>query len=119
MKTLVFTIFLMLQTQGPWLDKSPEERFAFLETTVKPILMKHPDVSMRFYDSEFYNSRVTDVAVLETANLDSYHSFVEDLRETPFWGRYFDVVEVIPAVENAYADHYEQEPIQGKGGTQP
>lgn len=119
MKTLAFTIFLMLQTQTAWLEKSPEERFAFLETTVKPILAKHPDVSLRFYDSEFYNSRVTDVAMLETSNLGAYNSLVEDLRETPFWGTYFDVVEVIPAVENAYADHYDKQPVQQQGGAQP
>jgi hypothetical protein len=119
MKTLAFTIFLLLQTQPAWLDKTPEERFAFLETRVKPILMKHPEVSLRFYDSEFYNSRVTDVAMLETVNLGAYNALVEDLRETPFWGTYFDVVEIIPAVENAYADHYEKEPIQEQGDAQP
>lgn len=114
MKTLAFTIFLLLQTETAWLQKSAEERFAFLEAGVKPILMKHPGVKLRFYDSEFYNSRVTDVAMLETTDLRAYNALVEDLRETPFWGTYFNVVEVIPAVENAYADHYGKEPIKGQ-----
>jgi hypothetical protein len=28
---------------------------------------------------------------------------VEDLRETPFWDRYFSIVEILAGVENAYA----------------
>jgi hypothetical protein len=31
---------------------------------------------------------------------------VEDLRETPFWDRFFEIVEILPGVENAYADNY-------------
>jgi hypothetical protein len=112
MKTMVFTIFMLMQTQQPWLALKPEERFQFLEQTVKPILKKHPEVSLRFYDSEFYNSRVSDVAVWETTNLKAYNALIEDLRETAFWGKYFEIVEIIPSVENAYADHYEKDPIQ-------
>jgi hypothetical protein len=35
----------------------------------------------------------------------------EELRETQFWGTYFEIVEIIPAIENAYALYYEVKPI--------
>lgn len=112
METLTLTIFMMLQTTPEWLALEPESRFQFLEETVQPILVKHPEVSLRFYDSEFYNSRITDVAIWETKELKTYNALVEDLRETPFWDKYFTIVEIIPSVENAYAEHYDQDPVQ-------
>jgi hypothetical protein len=45
------------------------------------------------------------VIVWETADLGAYRSVVEGLRETAFWGEYFDVAHIVPAVENAYANH--------------
>jgi hypothetical protein len=33
------------------------------------------------------------------------------LRETPFWDRYFSIVEILPAVENAYAANYNRTAI--------
>jgi hypothetical protein len=36
---------------------------------------------------------------------------IEKLRETPFWDTYFEVVQIIPSVENAYADAYNQKPV--------
>ena len=41
----------------------------------------------------------------------AYELLVEELRETPFWDRYFDIVEILPGVENAYAKNYGREPI--------
>jgi hypothetical protein len=36
---------------------------------------------------------------------------VEALRETPFWDRYFRVVEILVGVENAYATNYGRDAI--------
>ncbi len=36
----------------------------------------------------------------------AYELLVEALRETPFWDRYFEIVEILPGVENAYAANY-------------
>jgi hypothetical protein len=33
---------------------------------------------------------------------------VEELRESPFWDRYFEVVEILPGVEDAYAKNYDR-----------
>jgi len=37
----------------------------------------------------------------------------EGLRETPFWGRTFELPEILPGVENAYAAHHGQAPFGG------
>ncbi len=68
---------------------------------------------MRFFDTEFYAAEVTDVIVWETESLGDYQAIVEELRETPFWGVYSDVVSILPGVENAYADAYDQ-PVLGR-----
>jgi hypothetical protein len=41
----------------------------------------------------------------------SYQALVEELRETAFWGHYFEVVDIIASIENAYARHYDVDPL--------
>jgi hypothetical protein len=104
------TIFMLVKTTNTWLALPPAERFGFLDTDINPILTAHPTVKMRFFDAEGFNSRVTDVIVWETVDLAQYRAVVEGLRESRFWGTYFEVVEIILGAENAYADHYQVTP---------
>jgi hypothetical protein len=106
-----YSFFMLVKTTPTWLAFTPDERFGFLGTTIAPLLEKHPDVSMRFFDSEAYHGRYTDVVVWETADPLAYQAVVEDLRETPFWDTYFEVVDIVPSIENAYARHYQVEPL--------
>jgi hypothetical protein len=106
-----FHIFMLVKTTPAWLALDPKARFAYLEKDVQPLLEEHAAVRMRFYDTEAYNSRVTDVIVWDTTDLAQYQSLVEKLRETRFWGTYFEVVEILPGLENAYAAHYDVEPL--------
>ena len=101
-----FTVFMHVKTTDAFLALSPEERLEWVGEAVVPILEAHPDVRMRFYDSEFYSADTTDVIVWETADLDGYQAVVERLRETRFWGPYFTVRSITPARENAFADFY-------------
>jgi hypothetical protein len=111
---VAFTIFMQVKTMPAWLALTPEKRFAFLGETIEPLLAQRPQVRMRFFDTEFYAADVTDVIVLETRDLAQYQALVEKLRETPFWGQYFDVVSILPGVENAYADAYDRPAIGGR-----
>ena len=61
---------------------------------------------MRFFDSEAFHAAYTDVVMWETATLLSYQAIVEELRETAFWGHYFEVVDIVESIENGYALHY-------------
>lgn len=106
-----FSIFMLVRTTEHWLRLAPKERFAFLREDIEPILAKHPQVRMRFFDSEGYNSRASDVVLWETADLRAYQSVIDALRETRFWGHYFEVIEIVPSVENAYAEAYDERPV--------
>ncbi len=62
------------------------------------------------FDTEGFNSRVSDDIVWETKDLEQYQLVVEKLRECKFWRTYFEVVEILPGIENAYADNYDVQP---------
>jgi Darcynin, domain of unknown function len=104
--TKPYTIFMLVKTTPTWLTVPPKERFTFLENDIAPILAKHREVTLRFFDVEAFNARATDVLMWETHDLTRFQSLVEHLRETPFWSTYFDVVDILPGTEDAYADHY-------------
>jgi Darcynin, domain of unknown function len=40
-------------------------------------------------------------------------ALIESLRETRFWDDYLQVMQILPGVEDGYADHYDQQRIQG------
>ena len=101
------TAFMLVKTTPEWLALTIEERVEAFKTQVLPAIQsKAKDVTSRFYDTEFYSTRVTDVWVWEARDHEAFQLVVEALRETPFWDRYFDVVDVLVGVENGYAKHY-------------
>jgi hypothetical protein len=100
------TVFMLLKATPVWLGLAPPERFAFVGGTLRPLIARYPAVRMRYFDAEAYSARVSDVAVWESADLKAWRGLVEELRETPFWDVYFQVVEIIPAMEDDYADFY-------------
>jgi hypothetical protein len=102
-----YTFFMLVKTTARWLQAPVQERMSFLQTEVTPLLKRWTDVTLRYYDAEFFTTRCTDVIVWETENIASYQAVIEKLRETLFWDTYFEVVEIIPAIEDAYADFYE------------
>jgi hypothetical protein len=109
---IALTVFMLVKTMPEWLGFTVDERFRQLAEHVEPILQKYCDrVKLRFYDVEFYNARVTDLWVWDVADHDGYQLLVEELRETPFWDRYFEIVEILPGVENAYAKNYGRAPL--------
>ena len=106
------TVFMLVKTSPEWLGFSVERRFELLRETVTPILRKHAaDVRLRFFDVEFYSTRITDVWLWDARDHHAYQLLVEDLRETPFWDRYFQIVEILTGIENAYAKNYDREVI--------
>jgi Darcynin, domain of unknown function len=105
--------FMLVKTTTTWLQIPTRGRFEFLAEKIAPILKKYPTVRMRFFDSEAFSGHFTDVLMWETAVVKDYQFLVEELRETLFWGTYFEVVEIIPAIENAYALYNEVTPLSG------
>jgi Darcynin, domain of unknown function len=95
--------FMLVKTTTNWLQIPTNQRFEFVTTIIAPIIAKYPTVKMRYFDSEAFSGRYTDVIMWETAHVRDYQSLVEQLRETLFWGTYFEIVEIVPAIEDAYA----------------
>ncbi|MDX5984764.1 darcynin family protein [Sphingomonas echinoides] len=106
------TVFMLVKTTAEWLGFTVDRRFKLLDEHVAPILRKHAEsVSLRFFDVEFYSARVTDIWMWDAKDHHAYQLLVENLRETPFWDRYFEVVEILTGVENAYAKNNDRAPI--------
>ena len=106
------TFFMQLRSTPAWLALSREARAAYIEAEVRPIFARYRDVAMRFYDAEAFTGRITDVAVFETRDVRAYYFLIDALRDTPFFGLpYFEVVEVIPAVEDGYQEYTDAEGV--------
>ena len=110
------TIFMLVRALPAWLALAPAARFAFVDETVRPLLEAHRGVRLRYFDAEAWNARVSDVIMWQTRDLAAFEAVVEALREGPFWGTYFDVVEIIPALEDGFAIHYGVEPLGAAEG---
>jgi len=110
-KETKYTFFMLIKTTPAWLKLKPKDRFDFLGKDIAPILKQHPEVKMRFFDSEAYSGSYSDVIMWETNQVERYQSVVEMLRESAFWDVYFEIKEIIPSIENAYADHYSVSPF--------
>ena len=99
-----FTFFMLLRSAPAWLRLSREDRQRFQATHIAPVLARYPAVTVRFYDAEAFSGRCTDIGVFETTDLQAYTFLIDGLRDTAFFSEpYFEVVDVIPAVEDGYA----------------
>ncbi|WKD36664.1 darcynin family protein [Streptomyces xanthophaeus] len=106
------TAFMLVKTTPEWLAMTVAERVHAFTTRVVPVIeARTHGVRSRFYDTEFYSARVTDVWVWEADDHDAYRLLIDALRETPFWDRYFDVVDLLVGTENGYARTYGLEPV--------
>jgi len=105
------TVLMLVKTTTEWLGIPAPRRYQLFQDQVGPILGKHAEhISLRLFDMEFYSARVTDVWMWEAKDRHDYERVVEELRDTPFWDRYFDIVEILPGVENMYLG------VQGREG---
>ncbi|MEY9934599.1 hypothetical protein ABH926_009267 [Catenulispora sp. GP43] len=101
------TAFMLVKTTPEWLGLTVDERVHAFTTQVLPAIeAKTSGVRSRFYDTEFYSARVTDVWVWEAEDHHAYQLLIDALRETPFWDRYFEVVDLLVGTENGYARTY-------------
>ena len=106
------TVFVLVKTMPEWLGMTIDQRFDHFNRLMIPILKKYEQqVRFRFYDTEFYSARVTDIWVWEAKSRHAYELVVEELRETPLWDRFFSIVEILAGVENAYARNYNRDAV--------
>ncbi|MGW6023430.1 darcynin family protein [Streptomyces sp. NPDC055099] len=106
------TAFILVKTTPEWLAVTVQERVNAFATEVVPVIeARTTGVRSRFYDTEFYSARVTDVWVWEADSHHDYQLLIDALRETPFWERYFEVVDLLVGAENGYARTYGLDPV--------
>nr|WP_107912178.1 darcynin family protein [Streptomyces chartreusis] len=106
------TAFMLVKTTPEWLALTVQERVEAFTTQVVPTIKSRTSgVRSRFYDTEFYSTRVTDIWVWEADDHGAYQLLIDALRETPFWDRYFEVVDLLVGTENGYARTYGVEPV--------
>ena len=110
------TIFMLVQATPHWIAMTPAARHEFVQRTLRPILARHGQVRLRYFDAEAYSAQTSDVLMWQTTDDRDYRDLVDDLRETPFWGTYFTVREIIPCVEDDFARHYRVEGFGQDGG---
>jgi Darcynin, domain of unknown function len=97
-----FHIFVLVKTTRHWLDLKVEQRHAFLEGEMRPLLRQRPELRVRWFEPEFFTTRASDILLCETEDLSAWAWFCDQLRDTRFWDHYFDVVDILPAVEANY-----------------
>ncbi|MFE2911906.1 darcynin family protein [Kitasatospora indigofera] len=106
------TAFMLVKTTPEWLTLTVRQRVDAFTTEVLPAIeARTTGVRSRFFDTEFYSARVTDVWMWEAENHRAYQLLIDALRETPFWDRYFEVVDLLVGTENGYARTYGLEPV--------
>lgn len=99
------TVFMMLNATPHWLRLDRSERARFSDEVIRATLRRYPEVTMRYYDAEAFTSHCSDVAVFETGSLESYYFVIEELRDSAmFTVPYFDVVDIVPAIEDGHLD---------------
>lgn len=108
-----YTFFVLLRATKEWLALTRAARNQFVEQHLQPLFAKYDAVSVRFYDAEAFTTRCSDIAVFETADLQQYYFLMDGIRDSKvFTVPYFDLLEIIPAIEGGFIE-YEESLKQG------
>ena len=100
------TYFMLLNALPAWLGLERTARREFHTRVLAPILAAHPATTLRYYDTEAFSGRCSDIAVFETEDPRDYSDLVEELRDCAFFAApYYQLVDIIPALENGYLDY--------------
>jgi Darcynin, domain of unknown function len=101
------TAFIHVKTSPEWLGFTIPERVERVNGTLRLLIKEFADtVIFRWYDTEFYTAKVTDIMVMDCKDHFSYQLFLDKLRETPFWDKWFSIEEIIVGELNAASKTY-------------
>jgi Darcynin, domain of unknown function len=102
-----FTVLMLVKADPEWLGLTAARVRSLAQEALAPILKKlAPNVTLGYWDVDFYSALVTDIWIWRTKDVGTYRQLLEDLRENAFWTRHFKVVEILVGVDEAQARNY-------------
>lgn len=92
-----YAAFLLLTATPAWLTLTNQERERVLLAELQPVLARHrEDVRIRYYDTEAYSARASDVLMLEFDAPGAHAKLIDDLRSSSiFTEPYFILQELL------------------------
>ncbi|MCB0191679.1 MAG: Darcynin 1 [Anaerolineae bacterium] len=94
------TFFVHMNASRAWLTLSHAERSDFAAKALAPLLEKYPNITLRFYDTEAFTTKCSDIAVFETNSIPDFYGLMDSIRDSQlFTVPYFEFVDIIPAIE--------------------
>jgi len=107
--TRCYTFFMLLQSTSRWRALGQDEQHAHHDALLMRVFESYPELSLRRFDSTAFAGRCSDVLFWETSDVTQYHEAVAALRDGgPLGPAWFEVVDVIPAVED---DGHDVDPL--------
>ena len=101
----IYTFFVHLSARKEWLQMNRSDRNSYFLILKKDIFEKYPDVLIRLFDAEAFTVFCSDLVMFETENIQSYYFLIEELRDSKIYTEpYFDVVSILPAIENGFLE---------------
>jgi hypothetical protein len=101
---ITYTIIVCYDFSKEWLDKSRDQRKAFENEHIVPILTKYANkLKPRAYDAESFTTEFSDFMIIETKDLPSYYFMIEDLRQSAlFTAGLASIKRIFMGIEDGY-----------------
>lgn len=98
--------FLLLTATPAWLALDGRERERIVANELRPILDRHRRaVSARYYDTEAYTARASDLLMLEFDHPGAHAKLIDELRSSPMFGvPYFKLEDLLVGQQAAWLE---------------
>lgn len=105
-----YAFFLLLRATPAWLSLTRAQRRGIVAQHLTPLLAQSPELSARHFDAEAFSTVCSDVMLIEASDPAHHYGFVERLRDSPLMTvPYFELVQIIPAIEDGFRRFEEAE----------
>jgi len=102
-------IFLLLRSCPAWLALSRPERRTITADILGRCHAFAAGTRFRFFGTEGFSAACTDMLLLKAPNRRRYSFVIELLRSSRLFSKpYFDLVDILPALEDGHLDHENQ-----------
>lgn len=99
---MTITIFILLRALPAWLALPRSDRDDIAEKAMASSGLAASG-ALRLYDCEAFTARCSDMAVVETTDLQGFYFAMERLRDSPLFAvPYFELIDILPGIENGF-----------------